>query len=161
MALPSLDSFDATYGGIKQDYTQPVDPATDLPAEAMNHVRASAAGMTRVCKKIFVIWENDGTDAIINDFDSVIGNGSENYPVISKVGSGQWQFTFPATCTDFLGSEQFWNFRYATGDAFLFAFPVKVQTIISAPNQVQVYLFDLNSLSLDDLPGISLLLEIY
>jgi len=131
MALPKKDSFDTDYGGIKADYTQPVDPTTDLPADASNNYRASVAGMTNMSKRIFVIYTNDGSDAVINDFDTVIGNSSSNYPTISKIGDGHWRLAFPATCTDLLGAEQFWNFRYAKGQAFSSATPCVVQCQIS------------------------------
>lgn len=161
MPLPDIDDFDATYGGTKIDYSEPIDPLTDLPAAASNNARCSTAGLTHVSKRIFVIWENDGTNGTVLSFDSVVGNDSSNHPTISKVATGKWRFVFPANCFDALGVEHFWNFRYAKGDAFLFATPVKVQCQISAPNQVEIYLFDLSTAALDDISGVGLLVEIY
>lgn len=160
MPLPNSDDFDADYSGIKTDYSEAVDLTTDLPAAASNNARASTAGLTRTAKRVYVIWSNNGTTGTISEFDSVIGNASINYPTISKVGTGLWRFTFPATCVDMLGNTAFWNFKYAAGDAFTSAAPCKVQTQISAPNVVEVYLFDLGAPGLDDLSGIDLLLEI-
>lgn len=162
MALPKKDSFDADYGGIKADYTQAVDPTTDLPAEASNQFRASVAGMTNLSKRIFIIYTNDGSSAaVINDFDTVVGNESFNYPTFSKIADGHWRLTFQALCLDLLGNTQFWNFRYATGDVFSAATPCKIQCQISAPNIVEVYSWPLTSLVPDDLAGIATLVEIY
>ncbi|MDI3282106.1 hypothetical protein [Polyangium sp. 15x6] len=158
MTLPAIDDL-STFGGVLQDYTEVVDPTTDLPALASNQVRADVAAMTRICARAVVIWTNDGTDGTVVTFDSVVGNSSSYYPTFSKQATGHWRMTFSASVTDFLAQTQYWNFRYGTGCMLSSTFGT-VQVVKVAPNIVDAYLFDAAGAA-SDFAGSNILTRVY
>jgi len=138
MALPSIDSFDAL-GGAIIDYSEVLDSTTDLPAAASNAARADVAGMSILSPRARVHFTNDGTDATLLLGLSVVGPVT---PAITKAGTAYWQITFPATCVDFLGETQYWNFRWAKGETMSGNAPYSVRCVISSPTVVDVFLWD-------------------
>ncbi|MRG98202.1 hypothetical protein [Polyangium spumosum] len=162
MTLPAIDDL-STFGGILSDYTEVVDPTTDLPALASNQVRADVAAMTRLCPRAFVIWTNDGSDGTVVTFDSVVGSSSSYYPTyyptITKQATGHWRLTFTASVTDFLGETQFWNFRYGEGCMLSSTFGT-AQVVKVAPNIVDAYLFDAAGAA-SDFAGSNILTRVY
>lgn len=158
MTLPAIDDI-STYGGIINNYTEVVDPTTDLSADASNAYRASVAGMTRVSKRLFVIWTNDGSDGTIVTFDSVVGNSNVYHPIISKNGTGHWRLTFPPSVYDMLGNQQYWAFRYAKGTTLSSSLAI-VKCVKLSVNVIDVYLYN-NTGSLNDLIGQEILIEVY
>lgn len=158
--LPSSLSYEELAGSIN-DYSEVVDPTTDLPADASNMTRAAIAAMSRMCPRVYLEWTNDGTDALISDFDSVVGNAQSNQPTIAKQATGQWRFTFSAFVTDFLGNSQPWNFRHAEACALDGLVTLHIQTFRVAPNIIDVYIWQLPGAIADDGAGTNILLRVY
>ena len=157
--LPNSISYEQLAGPLN-DYSEVVDPTTDLPAVASNTQRAAVAAMSRMSERIFVVWTNNGTDATIVDFDSVVGNAVEYRPTITKQGTGHWRMTFPAFVTDMLGDQRAWNFRHGDGCA-LHNEPIHVQVKKVAPNIVDVYMWILPAATANDVGGVQIMTRVY
>lgn len=157
---PSILSYEELAGEIN-DYSAVVDPTTDLPANASNMTRAALAAMSRITPKIYLEWTNDGTDALITQFDSVVGNADINRPTITKTGTGQWRLTFSAFVTDFMGVSQPWNFRNAEASALDSLVILHLQTFLVAPNVIDVFIWELPGAIATDAAGTNLLVRIY
>lgn len=156
MALPDKDDF-ASLAGKLNDYTTVVDPTTDLPSNASNTTRADVSGMTRIIDRVYVKWTNDGTDATVLDFDSVVGNAASLRPTITKIGTGHWRFTWAPSLTNLLGEEVFWNFREGRGHA-AHNEPIHVQAKRYSPNVIDVYMWNLPAATANDVGGVELTL---
>lgn len=161
MILPGTTDL-AELAGHLNDYSEPVDPTTDLPAEASNKTRANVAAMTRLTPRIYLQWSNDGTNGTVVFFDSVVGNDATNWPTFLKTAPGAWRLTFPASAIDLLNQSQDWNFRYGEGD-LVASTPGKVQVVRFAPNIVDVYLWALTvaPAAADDLAGETIAVRIF
>lgn len=157
--LPDSISYEQLAGSLN-DYSDVVDPTTDLPSIASNTTRAGVAAMSRMSERVFVMWTNDGTDATIVDFDSVVGNAVEYRPTITKQGTGHWRFSFSAFVTDLLGDQRAWNFRYGNGNVFHNE-PIHVQVKKVAPNIVDVYMWALPSATANDVGGVQIAVWVY
>lgn len=137
MPLPNIDDF-ATLAGPLVNYTDVVDPTTDLPDYASNTARANNAAMTRMLERIAIEWTNDGVAGTVASFNSVIGNSSLYYPSFVRDNIGIWRLIWSPTVVDVLGEEAFWAFRYAEGCITSGSVPGKVQCEVIAPNIVRV-----------------------
>jgi len=158
MALPAIDSFEVLAGALN-DYSPVVDPTTDLSAFASNTDRADMAGITRIAPRIVVVWNNNGSVATQQIYESVIGNGYLNYPTIVRIAAGVWQMVFPPTCVDLLGSTQYWNFRWQKGSVNGPA-PASIAVAKIAPTQLEVRLWDQNN-NPSDLVNYTVIVEVY
>lgn len=156
MPLPDSDDY-ALLAGNLNDYTPVVDPTTDLPDVASNTTRADVAGMSRLIDRAFVKWTNNGTTATIVNFDSVVGNDVSLRPVITKLGTGHWRFTWAPSLTNLLGQEAFWSFRDGHGAA-AHNEPIHVQVKRIAPNIMDVYMWALPAATANDVGGVELTL---
>lgn len=159
MPLPDKDDFPSLAGKLN-DYTEVVDPTTDLPSLASNITRANVAGMTRTVDRVYVKWtvpELDNTSANVLDFDSVVGNESSLRPTITKVTIGQWRFTWTPSLTNLMGDEAFWNFREGHAHAS-HSSPIHLQAKRVSPNVIDVYMWSLPSASATDAVGATLTL---
>ena len=157
--LPDSISYEQLAGSLN-DYSDVVDPTTDLPSIASNTTRAGVAAMSRLIERAYVVWTNDGTDATIVDFDSVVGNAPENRPTFTKQGTGHWRLTFPAFVNDLLGDQRAWNFRYGDGSA-QHNEPIHVQVKKIAPNVVDVYMWLLPAATANDVGGVQIMTRVY
>jgi len=156
--LPTASTLD-DLGGIIRDYDAVVDPSTDLPASADTEARANVAAMSRVVRRLWFVWSNDGSLVTMVSFDSVAGNSMINYPTPAKQNTGHWRFTFPAVVVDALGNEQAWNFKRATGSA-LHSEPIHVQCKIVSPHIVDVYMWALPAATASDVTGVQFYVEV-
>ena len=158
--LPSALSYEEIAGTLN-DYTEVVDPTTDLPANADNKTRASVAAMSRMSPRVYLEWTNDGTNATISQFDSVVGNAALSQPTITKQATGQWRLEFAAYVTDFMGESQPWNFKNADASALDTFVILHIQTFRVAPNIIDVYIWQLPGAIADDAGGMNILTRIY
>lgn len=100
MTLPSKDSF-ATYGGVKFDFIDVVDPTTDRSATEMNVALASLSMMTRTCPKAIVTFGGTRTNPTIYYHEAIWGNSSDLKPTVTDGGSaGIYGIQWPPTVTD-------------------------------------------------------------
>lgn len=157
--LPDSISYEQLAGPLN-DYSDVVDPTTDLPAIASNTTRAGVAAMSRMSERLFVVWTNDGTTATIVDFDSVVGNAAEYRPTITKQNTGHWRLTFSAFVNDLLGEQRAWNFRYGDGSA-LHTSPLHVQCKKIAPNIMDVYIWAIPSGTANDGASAEIMTRVY
>jgi len=157
--LPSSLSY-AELAGPINDYSDVVDPTTDLPAEVSNIERAAVAAMSRMVPRLYVEWSNDGTVGTVLDFDSVVGNSDAYKPTFTKVGTGIWRLTFSAYVTDLMGNSQAWNFRHATSEARSSS-PLHLQSIRAAANIIDVYIWSLPTANANDATTLRLCTRVY
>lgn len=156
--LPASSTFDSL-GGTIADYSEIVDPTTDLPSSADNESRANVAAMSRTVGRVWFDWTNDGSIATIAAFDSVVGNSSTNHPVYAKQDTGHWRFTFPASVTDTMGNSQAWNFKSAKGSASHNE-PIHVQCKVVTPNVIDVFMWLLPAATANDVSAVSIHIEV-
>ena len=156
--LPTASTYESL-GGQIIDYDEIVDPTTDLPASADCETRANVAAMSRMTKRVWFTWTNNGSVGTIVLFDSVVGNSAGNYPTINKQNTGHWRFTFPALVVDLLGNETAWSFKTASGQV-LHNEPIHVQCKVIAPNTIDVYMWTLPSAAANDVGGVSINVEV-
>lgn len=147
--LPGTASFEEL-GGALTNYTEVVDPTTDLPDIVSNQTRAIVAGLSRLAPRAFLEFTNDGITGTLTPgtFDSVVGNGAANYPSVLRVAEGWYRFVFPATCIDFLGNTQSWSFKRAKGQ-ILTGVPGLTRGVKVDPNTVDLFLFNLSGIEAD------------
>jgi hypothetical protein len=147
--LPGTASFEEL-GGSLTNYTEVVDPTTDLPDVASNQARAIVAGLSRLAPRVFLEFTNDGITGTLTPgtFNSVVGNGATNYPGVLRVSEGWYRFVFPATCIDFLGSTQSWNFKRAKCQILTGA-PGLTRGVKVEPNVVDIFLYNLSGIEAD------------
>lgn len=156
--LPDSSTYESL-GGTIADYDEVVDPTTDLPALADNETRANVAGMSRVTKRVWFTWTNNGSVGTLVTFDSVVGNSATNYPTINKQATGQWRFTFPATAIDAIGTSRSWSFKHGNGSA-QHNEPIHVQVKVLTPNEFDVYMWNLPAATANDVGGVLLCIEV-
>ncbi len=157
MTLPDKDSF-STYGGVKFDFIDVVDPTTDRSATEVNGALASVSMMTRTALRAVISFAANGLDGYNNDVyshESVWGNGLDVLPTLYHNSVGLWTITWPATVDDPLGESHDVSFKYATADWNSGTFG-KAQVLITSPNVVQVFLFDAAGTGIDA-PGSGLI----
>lgn len=157
---PSALSYEELAGEIN-DYTTVVDPTTDLPAGASNKERAAVAAMSRMTPQLYVEWTNDGTNGIVTQFDSVVGNSDAYKPTITREALGQWRFTFSAFVNDLMGLSQPWNFKNAEACALDGLVPLHLQCFRVAPNIIDVFIRALPGAIASDGVGTNMLVRIY
>ena len=141
MTLPAIDSYD-TYGGNKIDYSPVEDPATDLSADQGNQARASVAGMTRTAPRLIVAFTTLAGLGTVTYFDGVYGNAFADTPIVVQGIPGVWAMGLPATITDFTGVEQNLNIRRAHGQVESVSDRWSVQCKKTAPNGLEIAIFD-------------------
>jgi hypothetical protein len=106
MTLPNSDDFDSL-GGEIQDYAPVEDPTTDLPAEASNSLRASAAAMSNTCFRVSMsIYMDTAGDMSLYSIDAVWDTDATPDPVITAPVTGIWQIDFTTPVTDLRGNLQ-------------------------------------------------------
>ena len=112
MTLPDSDAL-ATYILADQvvNFSEPVDPNTDVDASGFNEAMASLAAMTRVSVRGFVVLTPGDGSATLTDHDAVWGNSYLVAPTVEYTNTGRYTITFPATVTDALGEEHAVNIR--------------------------------------------------
>lgn len=141
MTLPAIDSYD-TYGGNKIDYSPVEDPATDLSADQGNQERASVAGMTRTAARAIVAFTTLSGLGTVTYFDTVWGNAFADTPIVVQGIPGVWAMGLPASITDFTGVEQDLNIRRAHGQVESVSDAFFVQCKKTAPNGLEIAIFD-------------------
>lgn len=156
--LPASSTYDSL-GGTIADYSEIVDPTTDLPAVADNETRANVASMTRTANRAWFTWTNDGSVGTIVSFDSVVGNSAGNYPTINKQATGHWKFTFPASVVDAFGNAGAWSFKTANGSA-QHNEPIHVQGKVVTPNEIDIYMWTIPAGTANDVGGVLLSVEV-
>jgi hypothetical protein len=112
MPLPSIDDLD-TYGGIKVNYSDPVDPETDLDATQFNSLSLSVAQGTRTAIRAWVQFTGHASTPTLVSHDSVWGNAVSVQPTIATSGTNVYTITFPSTVDDALGDTHAINLRDA------------------------------------------------
>lgn len=156
--LPNASTYESL-GGTIVDYSEIVDPTTDLPAVADCETRANVAAMTRMTKRVWFTWTNNGSVGTLVSFDSVVGNSATNYPTINKQATGRWRFTFPAAIVDAFGNAGAWTFKLANGSA-QHNEPIHVQGTVVTPNEIDIYMWNLPAATANDVAGVLLSVEV-
>lgn len=125
MTLPSKDSF-ATYGGVKFDFIDVVDPTTDRSATEMNVALASLSMMTRTCPKAIIQIDGYASGPNVIYHESLWGNSSDLTPVVARTTTGTYTITWPSTVTDPLDEDHSLSLKTGWGNCSLAATIVSV-----------------------------------
>ncbi len=144
MPLPAKDSF-ATYGGVKSDFIDVVDPTTDRSATEMNAALAALSMMTRTATRAIVQFESEGgypDDGYVVSHESVWGNDPSVVPEVYHDAAGEWTITWPETVVDALNDEHDLSFNYAWASIETGSDAFELAVEITAPNVVKVILMD-------------------
>lgn len=155
MSLPSTDSFDQL-GGKKINYSQIVDPNTDVDGAQFSQMTFDVAAMTATATRCWVKFTGHATTPILVAHNSVWGNTAPVTPIIARTGTGTYTITFPVTVNDGLGqptSSIGVNLRapWLSVDSLLFANSARVT--VTSPNVLTVQAFA--SGTAGDLAGIN------
>src|SRR5574338_700261 len=109
MTLPAKDSF-STYGGVKFDFIDVVDPTTDRSATEINTALASLSMMTRMIPQAVVQIDGYADGPNIYYHEALWGNTSDLKPTVTGgAGSGStgiYTVTWQPTITDPLDVDQ-------------------------------------------------------
>ena len=105
MTLPDIDAL-ANYGGVLKNYAPVADPTTDLDSSFSNKVRTSVAAASQTQIRALVLFTTAATTAglVLVGYRSVWGNAPAVAPLLTRVATGQYQITQPATVADELGA---------------------------------------------------------
>ncbi len=105
MTLPAKDSF-STYGGVKFDFIDVVDPTTDRSATEMNTALASLSMLTRTPVKAIVQFDGYAGAPTVSYHEAIWGNSSDLKPTVTRNTAGNYTITWDATVTDPLDEDQ-------------------------------------------------------
>jgi hypothetical protein len=164
MPLPATASTVETYGmptspeiGFKNfGGIAKTDPQTDQDASEMNRELADLAQLTRTGVRAYAKFTTAATTGAmtLNDSDAMWGNGISVTPVESRVGSGHFRLTFPATVTDPLGNVVAINMTKSIAqiDGAAGTFVGFAQSSNPTANTVEIYTYN-TGFSANDLVG--------
>lgn len=107
---PSSLSFEET-GGLKSDYTQIVNSQTDRSADEVNAVFGSVSQMSRTNTRAYVKFSMILGAYVVTDWDAVWKASTTTLPIITKVTTGKYLITLPATVLDVQGNSIATNFK--------------------------------------------------
>lgn len=113
--LPSASDF-STFGGLKQDYTEIVDPLTDRSAEEINAAFATLSSATRTSLRCYCQFTGSASTPTIDIHNAVWGNSISVIPILSRTGTGAFTVSFPASVVDSLGQTQSVNLIMGWGN---------------------------------------------
>lgn len=136
--LPDIDSL-ATYGGQKINYSQVVDPTTDMDATQWTIMATSAAGATHTVTRGWVRFTTSATTPTLVAHDAVWGNAPLVTPVLARTGAGVFTITFPVTTTDDNNVVHTTNIRGAWGEVRGNTFANSSRRDVTAANVITVY----------------------
>ena len=105
MTLPAKDSF-STYGGVKEDFIDVVDPTTDRSAVEVNTAFASLSMLTRTTVKAAVQFDGYAGVPTVAWHEALWGNTSALKPTVTRNSAGNYTITWAATITDPLDDTQ-------------------------------------------------------
>ncbi len=166
MTLPDTDSFDS-FGGALVNYAEVEDPTTDEDAAYRNKYVADIAMMSVTAPRAFVTFVGHATtpaDPSSGFVHAALwGSGPTVKPVVTRVDTGQYLITYPATVNDPLDVEHTLNFRraHAQAETTDFATPLSAYATVDSANTVLVYTYEHGSSSSNDLVGANITVWIY
>lgn len=165
MPLPEVQTIDS-YGGQKVDAYPVVDPTTTVGADNVNAITSDLAMLTRMSPRAirrFVGGAPPTNPPTGTVHEAMWGHDLADLPVVTRVGPGVYEVTWPTSVTNELGQSTTLNIRwckaYVESDAS-FVDPSHAQAVAVAPNKVLVRLYDWSGTP-DDLTDSAILVEVY
>lgn len=161
VGLPDSSTL-STYGGAKVNARPIVNPQTDRDASAANQAFADAAGMTRTAVRAWVLFGTDTTTGgmVLLDWDAVWKAQTPTLPTLTRLATGNFRITFPASVTDELGTVHAVSFRRAKAQVHSGVTPYAT-IMTTGPNTASLALFTIGaSPTATDAAGTAILVEI-
>lgn len=143
MSLPAVDSFNQL-GGLKVNYSQIVDPNTDVDGPQFSQMTFDVAAMTATATRCWVKFTGHATTPILVAHNSVWGNGAGVTPVVAHTGTGTYTVTFPTAVDDGLGqptSSIGVNLRAPWLNLETLVFANSAKIVVTAPNVLTIQAF--------------------
>ncbi len=170
--LPGKVSF-AALGGAKRNYSQGVDPTTEVSSVEHNRAFSCVSGMTKTAVRAMrsFVGVNGAHPTDPDDFvhDSVWGDAPSVKPTVERASEGVWDLDWPAQVETELsdapeedggGDVYTLNFTRAYAQVEIADGTFKyVSAKVTGPHSVRVYGFA--GTTADDLPGLPITVWVY
>jgi hypothetical protein len=144
VTLPSQDTIQ-TYGGSLSNYGPVIDPTTDRDAAAANQAYATTAMASRMVPRVEVAIVGNATMPTLASWEAVWKQATLTPPTLSRVGTGHYRATLPASVQDELGVAHTVNLTRAWSNVEAPGYTSNA--VVSSPNVVDVYVYSGASLS--------------